>query len=79
MSRSLQHRFGQVIRQRRLKLGLSQEAFANQAGLHRTYVSLLERGERNPSLAVIEVLSTALGASMHELLGDVETTSKHRQ
>lgn len=64
--------FGLVIREARLKVGISQEELAHRAGLHRTYVSLLERGERNPSLNVIDHLAMALGTTMVALISEVE-------
>ena len=68
----LPKRFGAVIRKRREAQRVSQEALAHQAGLHRTYISLLERGERNPSLVVIQSLAKALGTSMASLVGELE-------
>ena len=52
--------FGQRVRARRVELGLSQEALARLAGLHRTYVGSLERGERNVALINILRLGRAL-------------------
>jgi transcriptional regulator with XRE-family HTH domain len=68
----LQEKFGQVIRRRRTTVGLGQEALADKAGLHRTHVSLLERGKRNPTLEVIKKLADALGTTMASLLQDLE-------
>ncbi len=51
---------------------MSQEYLAAQAGLHRTYVSLLERGHRNPSLLVISKLAGALDTTMTSLVRGVE-------
>lgn len=48
--------------------GFSQEALAEAAGLHRTYVGSVERGERNISLDNIEKFSRALGVEVPELL-----------
>jgi transcriptional regulator with XRE-family HTH domain len=53
-------RFGRAVRYRRKRLGLTQEALARQAGLHRTYVCDGERGKRNVSLQCIEKLALAL-------------------
>ena len=65
-------RFGAVIRKRREAAGVSQEALADQAGLHRTYISLLERGQRNPSLGVIHALAEELDTTMASLVGELE-------
>jgi transcriptional regulator with XRE-family HTH domain len=51
-----------------LAVGVSQEALAELAGLHRTYVSSVERGLRNISLENIERLARALGVEMAELM-----------
>ena len=69
---ALQEALGKVIRRRRKARHASQEQLGFQAGLHRTYVSMLERGLRNPSLTVISKLSGALGTTMASLLGAVE-------
>ncbi|MBY0401319.1 helix-turn-helix domain-containing protein [Myxococcota bacterium] len=68
----LQKRFGAVVRQRREAAGISQEALADSAGLHRTYISLLERGQRNPSLEVIAALAEGLNTSMASLVGALD-------
>ncbi len=53
-------RFGHRLRELRQALGISQEELAFRAGLHRTYVSSAERGQRNVSLVNLEKLSEAL-------------------
>ncbi|MCI0539306.1 MAG: response regulator [Verrucomicrobiales bacterium] len=63
----VQRRFGTVVRQQRGRLGISQEELAGRAGLHRTYVSDIERGARNVSLASIERLASALEISLSAL------------
>lgn len=54
--------------------GLSQEALAAAAELHRNYVGLLERGRMMPRLLVVRQLASALGSSMTEFIADVEQT-----
>lgn len=56
------------LRQLRQSKGWSQEEFAFQAGLHRTYVSDLERGARNPTIEVVDKLAVALGVPVGALL-----------
>jgi transcriptional regulator with XRE-family HTH domain len=68
----LQQQFGTVLRRRREAAGFSQEALASQANLHRNYVGLLERGQRMPSILVVQQLALALGTTMSELLAEVE-------
>jgi transcriptional regulator with XRE-family HTH domain len=68
----LVRKFGRVVRRHREAAGVSQEALADRAGLHRTYISLLERGLRNPSLTVISKLARALDTSMIVLISDLE-------
>ena len=69
---TLQQQFGSLIRRRRHAAGLGQEALADKAGLHRTHVSLLERGKRMPSLVVVKKLAAALGTTMASLMAELE-------
>jgi transcriptional regulator with XRE-family HTH domain len=64
--------FALNLRRAREKLGLSQEALADAAGLHRTYVGSVERGERNISIDNIDRLALALGVSPASLLEEPE-------
>lgn len=66
----IKKKFGERVRLRREELGLSQEEFAFQSGIHRTYVSGIERGVRNPSLTMVERISESLGLSFSSLLDD---------
>ena len=59
---------GRNLRGLRLAKGLSQEAFAEQIGVHRTYVGSLERGERNVRLRTVETLAATLGVDPLALL-----------
>jgi transcriptional regulator with XRE-family HTH domain len=63
-------RFGQRLREVRQGRSISQEKLAELAGLHRTYVSSVERGERNISLINIESLARALDVKMADLMPD---------
>lgn len=63
-------RFGKAIRRRRRELDLSQEKLAEISGLHRTYISSIERGQRNPSLENIENLAKALDISISSLFAN---------
>ncbi len=64
----VRERFGQRLREIRRQRGVSQEKLAELAGLHRTYVSSVERGERNISLLNIEKLAGALGVPLAKLM-----------
>lgn len=55
---------GDAVRALRTKSGLSQEEFAHRAGLDRTYVSGIERGVRNPTVASLQRVSDALGITL---------------
>lgn len=58
---------GRAIRSRREHLGLSQEKLAEQCGFDRTYISMLERGKRNPSLLNLLKLAKGLKTSVSKL------------
>jgi len=68
MSKLILEVFGQKIRKERLKQGLSQEALAEKAGVHRTYIGMIERAEKNITLVNIEKISKALDVSISKLL-----------
>lgn len=59
--------FGRAVRKRRRELDLSQEELAERAGLHRNYISDIERGDRNPSIENVEKLAKALDLKVSEL------------
>ncbi|MBI0060690.1 MULTISPECIES: helix-turn-helix domain-containing protein [Gilliamella] len=59
--------FGQRVKKLRQQAGMSQETFADKCGLDRTYVSGIERGIRNPTLEVIEVIARGLDIELNHL------------
>jgi transcriptional regulator with XRE-family HTH domain len=65
-------RLADNLRRHRAAAGLSQEALASRTRLHRTEISLLERGIRDPRLTTIVRIARALGVAPSELLADVE-------
>ena len=64
--------FSSVLRELRLQRGFSQEALAFESGVHRTFVSQLERGIKTPSLQTVIKLAAALGTSLGEFVTLVE-------
>lgn len=66
-------RFGCVVRNIRMASSLTQEDLAAQSGLDRSYIGGIERGERNPTLAVIEKIADGLGISLAELFSSYST------
>jgi transcriptional regulator with XRE-family HTH domain len=64
--------FGKAMRQFRHAAGISQEAHADLAGIHRTYVGDVERGERNISLLNMVRLSSALGVRLSQVILEME-------
>ena len=60
--------FGNRIRELRKIKTLTQEQVSEITGFHRTYIGMVERGERNPSLKNIEVFAKAFGITISELL-----------
>jgi transcriptional regulator with XRE-family HTH domain len=63
---------GARIRIRREELGLGQEAMALEAGLHRTYITSLERGQRNPSLETLCKVATAIQMDLGTLVAGLQ-------
>jgi len=68
MKEPINIKVGQNIRKIRESRGLSQEALANLAGVHRTYIGIIERAERNITLVSLEKISKALKVHIKELL-----------
>jgi ribosome-binding protein aMBF1 (putative translation factor) len=65
--------FALVLRQHREKMALSQEMLAEKADLHPTYIGMLERCLRNPSLNVTKALARALNVPLSRLIAEAET------
>jgi transcriptional regulator with XRE-family HTH domain len=68
--------FGEIVRRRRLAAGLTQEALADRAKLHPTYIGMVERGVRNPTLDVCDKISIALGISLAALVEEALSKKK---
>ena len=64
----IRKRLGSNLKRLRLEKGWSQEEFADRAGIHRTYVSDIERAARNPTISVVEKLAKPLRVSASTLL-----------
>jgi transcriptional regulator with XRE-family HTH domain len=69
---AIEKKFGAAVRRRRERLGLSQEAFAATAGIHRTYVSSIELGKVQVSIGIADQLARALGVPLSRLWKEVE-------
>lgn len=69
---AFQNAFGRALRRRRERLDVSQEALALTSEIHRTYISELERGLKNPSLSTIDRLAVALKTKASVLIADAE-------
>lgn len=67
----LQLKFGQLVREKRIPLSLSQLQLAGIANLHFTYISSVERGERNITLGNIAKIAFALGCNLKDLMPDM--------
>ena len=63
----LKKTFSNNVRKYRIKQNLSQEELAEKAGVHRTYIGSVERGERNITINVMEKICTALGIPINDL------------
>ncbi len=68
----LARRFGELVRRLRSEQGYSQEEFAFRVGLHQTYVSSVERGERNVTIGTADKIARALGTTLSEMFAELE-------
>jgi len=71
MKKDVLIKFGQRVREERLKQKLSQEEFADIAGVHRTYIGMIERAEKNITLENIQKIAKALKVKISDLFGDL--------
>ncbi len=69
--KAVKQKFGDAVRAARHDLGISQEELAHRARIHRTYISDVERGARNPGLVNIWRIAGALKVKASELMGEV--------
>ena len=70
--RSIQKRIGEAVRKRREARGISQEGFADQIPMHRTYYGAVERGEKNLQLSTLERVCASLEVPMWEVIREAE-------
>ena len=70
MSKTILEKFGEKVREERHRRDLSQEELAARAGVHRTYIGMIERAEKNITLENIEKITKALGLKISEFFKD---------
>ena len=71
---SIEELFGKVLQRLRKDKGLSQEELGFESGYHRTYISLLERGKKSPSLKTIFQLANTLDVAPSDLMERLQTS-----
>ena len=71
----IEQHFANAVKFHRKRLGISQEAFAHKAGIHRTYASAIERGRVQVSIVIASKLAEALEIPLGKLFRDVERFS----
>ncbi len=72
----VRRRLGLNLKKLREDQGFSQESFADHCGLHRTYISGIERGVRNPTVLILDKIAKALKVPAGMLLDDVRSLGK---
>lgn len=72
----VRRRLGLNLRKLRQEQGYSQESFADHCGLHRTYISGIERGVRNPTVVILDRIAKALKVSPGHLIDEAKTASR---
>ena len=70
MKKQILIKFGQKVRTERIKQKISQEELAERAGVHRTYIGMIERAEKNITLENIEKIAKALGLKLGSIFKD---------
>lgn len=70
MKKQILLKFGQRLREERTRLGLSQEELASKANVHRTYIGMVERAEKNITLENIRKIANALGLKLSDFFRD---------
>ncbi len=70
MKKSILIKYGQRVKEERIKLGLSQEELASRAQVHRTYIGMIERGEKNITLENIQKVLRALSLKFLDFFSD---------
>jgi transcriptional regulator with XRE-family HTH domain len=75
----LLHAFGITLKHFRKEKSWSQEELADHSGLDRTYISLLERGHRNPTLSTLFSLANCLGYQPNQFIKEIEILLESRQ
>jgi transcriptional regulator with XRE-family HTH domain len=72
---ALARRYGELVRRLRQEKGYSQEEFAFRVGLHQTYVSSIERGERNVTIGTADRIARALDTTLSSMFSELERGS----
>jgi transcriptional regulator with XRE-family HTH domain len=72
----VRRRLGLNLKKLREEQGFSQESFADHCGLHRTYISGIERGVRNPTVIILDKIAKGLKVPAGQLLDDIKLTPK---
>lgn len=75
---ALSDAFSRVVKRHREKKGFSRAVLAQKAGLHQTYIGLLERGHRSPNLDTAKAIAQALGLPLTKLVQEAEWMQKRR-
>lgn len=70
--------FASVVEKHRQAKGLSRSALASQAGLHQTYIGLLERGKRSPKLDTAQAIAHSLGLSLSQMIVEAEKIQQRK-